>query len=296
MERDALVIEVGLNEAAMRAQVPHVAYTPAECARDANSCAEAGAAIVHWHARDEVTGAQRLGDTDLYAAALGGMHASGVLAYPTYPIDVDTVDGRLGHCFALHRDHGLEIMPLDLGSVSTVIWDQATASFPFPDIEPNVVTNPLAFTLGALERGSNLGMVTTFGVFDLGGTRTLALLIEAGLVREPVMVKFFLSGAWAVGPFPTEAALDFHLTQLPEGLDVEWLVVPYSLDDPVLVERLCRHAIDRGGGVRVGIGDNPVADPDATNAAWVERAVGWAGAAGRPVASADDVRTRLGIR
>jgi uncharacterized protein (DUF849 family) len=296
VERDALVIEVGLNEAAMREQVPHVAFTPAECASDANSCAGAGAALVHWHARDPVTGAQRLSDAHLYAEALDGMQESGVLAYPTYPIDVDTVDGRLGHCFALQRDHGLELMPLDLGSVSTVIWDAASASFPFPDIEPSVVTNPLAFTLGALERGREVGLVPTFGVFDLGGTRTLALLLEAGLVREPVLVKFFLSGSWAVGPFPSEAALDFHLTQLPEGLDVEWIVVPYSLDDPALVERLCRHAIERGGGVRVGIGDNPMADPGATNARWVERAVGWAADAGRPVASSDDVRARLGIR
>jgi uncharacterized protein (DUF849 family) len=296
MENDALVIEVGLNEAAMRAQAPQVAYAPAECACDAAACAEAGAAIVHWHARDPETGAQCLADTRLYAEALEGMRDSGILAYPTYPIDVDTVDGRLGHCFTLHRDHGLEVMPLDLGSVSTVIWDQASTSFPFPDIEPSVVTNPLAFTLGALERGRDLGLVPTFGVFDLGGTRTLALLLEAGLVREPVMVKFFLSGSWAVGPFPSEAALDFHLTQLPEELDVEWIAVPYSLDDPALIERLCRHAIERGGGVRVGIGDNPMADPDATNAAWVRRAVGWAEDAGRPVASADDVRARLGIR
>ncbi len=295
MLRDAVVIEVGLNEAAMRTQAPNVAYTPAECAADATSCAGAGAALVHWHARDPDTGAQRLDATDLYGEALDGMQPSGVLAYPTYPIDVDTVDGRLGHCFALHRDHGLEIMPLDLGSVSTVIWDEASASFPFPDIEPSVVTNPLAFTLGALERGRALGLVPTFGVFDLGGTRTLALLIEAGLVQPPVMVKFFLSGGWAVGPFPSEAALDFHLSQFPEGLDLEWIAVPYSLDDPAFIERLCRHAIERGGGVRVGIGDNPMADPDATNSQWVERAVGWAEDAGRPVASADDVRARLGI-
>ncbi len=291
-----MVIEVGLNEAAMRPQALHVAYSPAECAADAVACSAAGAALVHWHARDPQTGAQRLGDTTLYGEALDGMRSCGVLAYPTYPIDVDTVDGRLGHCFALHRDHGLELLPLDLGSVSTVIWDAASASFPFPDVEPGVVTNPLAFTLGALERAREVGLVPTFGVFDLGGTRTLALLLEAGVVREPVMVKLFLSGAWAVGPFPSEAALDFHLTQLPDGLDVEWIVVPYSLDDPALIERLCRHAIERGGGVRVGIGDNPAADPDATNARWVERAVAWADAAGRPVASAGDVRTRLGAR
>ncbi len=291
-----MVIEVGLNEGTMRAQSPHVAYSPAECARDASASASAGAAMVHWHARDSTTGAQRLGATELYAEALAGMRDSGVLAYPTYPIDVDTVDGRLGHCFALGRDHGLEIVPLDLGSVSVVIWDAATASFPFPDLEPGVVTNPLAFTLGALERSRELGLVPTFGVFDLGGTRTLALLAEAGLLREPVMVKFFLSGSWAVGPFPTEAALDFHLTQLPADLDVEWIAVPYSIADPALIERLGRHALERGGGIRVGIGDNPLADPAATNAVWVERAVGWAEAAGRPIASSDDVRRRLGIR
>jgi len=296
VDRDAVVIEVGLNEAAMRSQAPHVAYTPAECATDANACADAGAAIVHWHARDPETGEQRLGDTEQYGRAIAGMGTSGVLAYPTYPIDVDTVDGRLGHCFALHDEHGLDLLPLDLGSVTTVIWDRASASFPFPDIEPGVVTNPLAFTLGALERGRELGMVPTFGVFDLGGTRTLALLLEAGLVRPPVMLKLFLSGAWAVGPFPSEEALDFHLTQLREGLDVEWIAVPYSLDDPALIERLGRHAIERGGGIRVGIGDNPMAAPDATNAEWVARAVGWAEDAGRPVASADDVRARLGIR
>ena len=295
VERDAVVIEVGLNEAAMRSQARHVAYTPAECASDATACAEAGAALVHWHARDAATGEQRLGATALYAEALDAMRASGVLAYPTYPIDVDTVDGRLGHCFALQRDHGLEILPLDLGSVTTVIWDEASRSFPFPEIEPAAVTNPLSFTLGALERGRDLGMVTTFGVFDLGGTRTLALLLEAGIVRPPVMVKFFLSGAWAVGPFPSVEALDFHLTQLPDGLDMEWIVVPYSLDDPALIERLGRHAIERGGGVRVGIGDNPMAAPDATNAEWVRRAVGWAEDAGRSVATADDVRSRMGL-
>jgi 3-keto-5-aminohexanoate cleavage enzyme len=296
VEHDAAVIEVGLNEAAMRSQTRHVPYSPDECARDASACSDAGAAIVHWHARDPASGAQRLGDADLYGEALDGMHACGVLAYPTYPVDVDTVDGRLGHCFALQREHGLEIMPLDLGSVSTVIWDAASATFPFPDVEPSVVTNPLAFTLGALERGREVGLVPTFGVFDLGGTRTLALLLEAGLVHEPVMVKFFLSGSWAVGPFPTEAALDFHLSQLPASLDVEWIVVPYSLDDPALIERLCRHALERGGGVRVGIGDNPAADGDATNREWVDRAARWSDAAGRPVASADDVRMRLGIR
>jgi uncharacterized protein (DUF849 family) len=45
----------------------------------------------------------------------------------------------------------------------------------------------------------------------------------------------------------------------------------------------------------VGIGDSPSADPDATNADLVERVVGWANDAGRPVAEPAAVRARLGI-
>jgi len=98
-----------------------------------------------------------------------------------------------------------------------------------------------------------------------------------------------------VGPFPTEEALDFHLQQIPPDLDVEWVLVPYALDDPALVERLCRHALARGGGIRLGIGDDPEAFPESTNAALVERAARWVAEAGRPLASPADVRRRFGL-
>jgi 3-keto-5-aminohexanoate cleavage enzyme len=297
VEREAVVVEVGLNEATLRSQNPHVPYSPAECAADGRRGAEAGAAIVHWHARDPETGAQRLADATLYGDALVAMRPSGVLAYPSYPIDVEDIDARLGHCWALRQRHGLELAPVDVGSVSAVVWDEASHDFPFADALPagGVVANPLGFVLAALEQVDALEMVPTLGVFDVGGTRTVALLADAGRLRAPILLKIFLSGAFAVGPFPTEDALDFHLRQLPEGLDVEWLAVPYAVGDPAVVERLCRHALARGGGIRVGIGDNPAAYPDATNAALVEQAVRWAGESGRPVASPDDVRRRLGI-
>lgn len=295
MHRDAVIVEVGLNEAATRAQNPHVPISPDECAADAVRCADAGAAIVHWHARDPDTGEQRLADAELYGRALGPMRDAGLLAYPSYPIDVDSVDDRLGHCFALHERHGLELGPADLGSVSVVIWDEASRTFPLVGAGPGVVTNPLAFTLEALERYAALGMPPTLGVFDVGGTRTMVMLAQAGHLREPILLKIFLAGAWAVGPFPTEEALDFHLRQIPDDLDVEWLVVPYALADAALVERLWRHALARGGGIRVGVGDNPSADPTASNAMLVERAVACAADAGRPIASTDDVRDRFGI-
>ena len=153
----------------------------------------------------------------------------------------------------------------------------------------------MPFTLDALARIDELGMVASIGAFDVGATRTAVLLAEAGVLRQPVFLKIFLSGAWAVGPFPTEDAIDFHLAQLPPDLDVEWVVVPYTIGDPALVERLCRHALARGGGVRVGVGDNPAAHPGATNAALVEQAVEWARRRGRSVAPARAVRARFGL-
>jgi uncharacterized protein (DUF849 family) len=89
--------------------------------------------------------------------------------------------------------------------------------------------------------------------------------------------------------------MDLHVAQLPPDLDVEWVVVPYASSDAGMVEQLARAALDRGGHVRVGIGDSPSADPDATNADLVERVVGWAKDAGRPVAEPKAVRARLGI-
>ena len=47
-----LIIEVRMNETARKQANPNVPYTPDEIVADALACAEAGAAIVHFHGRD----------------------------------------------------------------------------------------------------------------------------------------------------------------------------------------------------------------------------------------------------
>ena len=297
MRGDAAIIEVGLNEAAMRATNANVAYSPTECAADALRCVDAGAAVVHWHAREPETGRPRFGDAEAYAEALDVMHAgSDVLAYPTYPVDVP-VEQRLDHVWELGRDHGLELAPIDIGSVTNVLWDDTSRDFVGVEMLGNaaVVDNPLWFTLDGLVRAEALGMTPSLGAFDVGFTRTMVLLTESGRLRPPVFLKIFLSGRWAVGPFPSEAALDLHLAQIPDDLDVEWVAVPYALEDAATVERLCRAALERGGGIRVGIGDNPSAFGELANAALVERATSWCAESGRAVATPAEVRARVGI-
>ncbi len=299
MPADKVIIEVGLNEGAGRGVNPHVPITPEECADDALRCLDAGASLVHWHARDPTTGEQRLGDADLYAEALVPMQAAGLVGYPSYPVDPGVATGhRLDHVWELRARGLLEVAPIDLGSVTTVPWSRALNDFVGLEslrTQSGVVDNPLTFVLDAVERAKGLGLPVTFGAFDIGSSRILRMLAESHRVVGPVLLKVFLSEGWAVGPVPSEAALDLHLAQLPAGLDVEWMVVPYSHTDPAAIEGLCRAALGRGGHVRVGIGDSPIANPAATNADLVDRVVGWSLDAGRPVATTGDVRARLGL-
>jgi 3-keto-5-aminohexanoate cleavage enzyme len=298
MDHDAVIIEVALNEAAGRAPNPHVPYGPKECADDALRCHNAGAAVVHWHARDPQTGEQRLGDAALYGQTLDRIASSGILGYPSYPIDAAiSHDGRLAHVWELRNRHALELAPVDIGSASIVVWDERGRNFLGVDAlrTLGVIDNPLPFVLDALACAAELEMVPTLGAFDVGHTRTMAMLAESGQVAAPVLHKIFLSGALALGPVPTEDAIDWHLAQIPDEVDVEWIVVPYAINDAALIERLARHALARGGGIRIGVGDSPAAEPAATNAMLVERAVSWARDAGRPVASSDDVRRRVGL-
>jgi uncharacterized protein (DUF849 family) len=117
-------------------------------------------------------------------------------------------------------------------------------------------------------------------------------LAQTGVLEPPLLLKIYLSDAWLVGPAPSEAALDLHLAQIPPDLDVDWLVVPFQLDSRLGFEKLCRHALERGGGLRVGIGDNPALFPELGNAQLVEMVQPWLEASGRRVATGDELRRR----
>ncbi len=76
MEHDAVIIEVGLNEAAMRSQNPHVPYCPTRPASAPTTRGVAvrpGPSVIDWHARDPITGAQRVADARLYGEGLEHM-------------------------------------------------------------------------------------------------------------------------------------------------------------------------------------------------------------------------------
>ncbi|MBY0400595.1 3-keto-5-aminohexanoate cleavage protein, partial [Myxococcota bacterium] len=78
-----LIVEARLNEYTPRQPNPNVPFSPAEIARDAAACRAAGAAIVHYHARDPQTGAPSA-EVALYAETARRIRAAcDALVMPT---------------------------------------------------------------------------------------------------------------------------------------------------------------------------------------------------------------------
>ncbi len=302
-----VVIEVGLNEATTRDENPWVPISPQEIAADAVRCAEAGASIVHFHARDPETGAQRLDDTDLYRAAVKAVRAAGcdVLLYPSYPPFLsgrgDPLTERFGHVLALADDPDLamRIAPLDMGSLNFVFTEQgnlspADAALP---LEWSVYQNPFPLLQRMAEQCDARELLVTLAIFEPGHLRATLALHESGRLRHP-MLKFLFNGRWLHGPLPDAMGLDVYLRMLDAlcgDREIPWMCAPSGIDSPEPVEALLRAALERGGHVRVGVGDNPIAARGRPNRELVAEVVSLAAEYGRAPAQPADVLRLCGL-
>lgn len=126
-----LIIEVRINEYAMRDENPHVPWTPEEIGREARAIQDAGAAVVHFHAR-ATDGSPAHGLED-YAAPIRAIRAnSDLMINPT--LGQITKGGkleRISHIEAFAHDPILkpEIVGLDPGSTNIDIFDQRQRRF-----------------------------------------------------------------------------------------------------------------------------------------------------------------------
>ncbi len=303
-----VIVEVGLNEATTREENPNVPITPEEIADDILACAEAGAAIIHFHARNPETGDQRTCDAALYREAMRRVREAGcdVLMYPTYaPFlsgQMDPVQERFGHVLSLADDPeiGLRIGPLDMGSLNLVMaarGDLLPGADSMP-LEFSVYENPVPLLRRMLEEYDARGLISMLAVFEPGHLRLTMILLAAGL-GDNASLKFFLSDRWVHGPLPGPDGLDDYLRMLDRlrgDRQIEWVCAPSGIESQEAVEKLLRHALQRDGHVRVGVGDCPIAANGRTNSQLVAEVVAMARAEGREPASAEDALRQLTAR
>ena len=127
-----MMIEAAINELASKKYNPNVPYGPEEVAEDALACIEAGATIVHFHARDADTGAQLWTDATVYSEAMAMIRRDrpDALLYPSYP-GARPKEQRFAHIAALANDPAakLDLATFDVGATNNSGVDPDTGAF-----------------------------------------------------------------------------------------------------------------------------------------------------------------------
>lgn len=253
---------------------PLLPVTPEEIAADALACAEAGAAVVHLHVRDE-TGLP-VHRRDLYERAIApireGAPELAICVTTSSRVDPDPASRTIG--LELDDDLRPEMASLTLGS------------FNFPN---TVSVNPPVTIVRLLERMGELGVRPEFEVFEPGMVNTLHVLAERGLVPDPPVVNVLL------GSLGSSPAFVGDLARIVERLppEAEWAAAGIG----VFQRPMTIAAAVMDGNVRTGLEDNPRGAGDGRwgNADAVALAAEAAKLAGRPVASPAEARRRFGL-
>jgi uncharacterized protein (DUF849 family) len=289
---DKLIIEVRVNEYAMRDGNPNVPWTAEEIARDAGEIREAGASILHFHAR-QPDGSPAHG-YDAYAETIRGIRqASDLLVHPTLgQITVQGAEARVAHILRLVQDPALrpELASMDIGSTNIDVYDPVAKRFVTTNKSYVNTTETLIFFAKTFRAA---GIRPALACWTIPFLRYAEAFLDMGLLEEPAYLLLVHTDRSILGGHPpTPAGLRAFLDFLPRNKRVHWTVNA----KPGNLFPLAAQAIRQGGHVAIGIGDNPYGELGAPrNAELVRRVVELAKACGREIATPDEARAMLGI-
>lgn len=288
-----LIIEVRVNEYAMREGNPHVPWTAEELGRDAAAIREAGAAVVHFHARED-DGAPDHRPAAYVAAARAIRNASDLIMSPTLgQINVGGQIERIQHIIemAKHPDIKPELAAIDTGSANIDRFDIATGKFLTTE---KIYQNSHETLILFAKEFRALGVRPVISAWNGPFLRSAGALMQMGLIAEPAYALLVHCEGGLLGGHPaTSAGLAAFRSHLPDDRRIEWTVCcKHGNLFPVAMQ-----AIAEGGHVSIGIGDYEYPELDMpTNAGLVAEIVRMAKLIGREVATPDEARAMLGLQ
>lgn len=268
---DKLIITIApTGNVPTREMTPYVPLTPGEIAGDIIECCSAGAAVAHIHARG--TDQKPTHSAGVFREILELLDASGCPV-----IRQLSTGGRHGRTLE-ERAENLRLGP-EMASL-------CTGSTNFPNMA--YVNSPdMVESLAGIMK--ELDIKPEIEVFDTAMINNALVMVQKGLVKEPLQFNFVLGIRGALPATPK------NLLHLVESIPVgsTWTV---SVIGPRHVP-LSAIALAMGGHVRVGIEDNIYYSrgAPATNAQLVERIVRIAREVGREPASPAEARSLLGL-
>jgi uncharacterized protein (DUF849 family) len=265
---------------------PYLPVTPREIADAAVGAAEAGAAIVHLHARDPIDGSPTQNPKYFREFAPDIKRRSNVvLNFTTGGAATMTIEERLQPALQLKP----EVASLNMGSMNFGLFpmlktsDDRIFKNTFKDIE-------YILTSCAANR-------TRFEIecYDIGHLYTAKHFLDRGVVKPPLFIQSVFGILGGIGAHPEDVV---HMKRTADRLfgdQYRWSVLGAGRNQLVVAAQ----AAAMGGNVRVGLEDSLWLGPGTlaeSNAAQVRSARQIIEGLGLEVATPDDAREILGLK
>jgi 3-keto-5-aminohexanoate cleavage enzyme len=283
MKEKKLILSAALTGAATnRSHCPHIPYTPLELAEEAKRAVDAGASIVHIHAREdngmpswrtevfeEISKEVRLRCPDV------------IINYSTGAIGLSPAD-RIKHLPVTKPD----MAAFNMGSMNYAIFSKKAKQF----FWNGVFENSFDTMIEVVKCMNENGITPEMECFDTGHIRNAEPLREMGLLPDNACYSLVMG---VLGGIPaTPENLMHQIKQVPEG--AFWQVIAISRKQ----WQMAAIAASMGGNFRVGLEDNfylPNGEMAKSNGECVEWGVKLARMMGREVASIAETREMLNI-
>ncbi len=242
---------------------PHLPVTPDQIAAEAIAAVEAGAAIVHLHARDPDTG-RPTQDPDLFQRFLPRIKQAtkAVVNITTGGSAAMTVEDRLRPAAQFQP----EVASLNIGSMNFGLFPMLNRFSEFQhDWERTYLENSRDLVFKntfkdiehILKTCSGNGTRFEFECYDISHLYTLAHFLDRKLVTPPLFVQSVFGILGGIGPHPEDV---MHMKRTADRLfgdQYVWSVLGAGRNQmPIATQSLAL-----GGNVRVGLEDNLWAGP-----------------------------------
>jgi len=263
-----------------REMTPHVPTTAEEITEETFRCWEAGASIVHLHAKEPGTGKPAPDPNPLlrrYVEMIRGR--CDIITNVTTGGGRRATDEALDKMIEERCALGQEMMSMNMGTVNH--WTP-----PYRGVFMNDVPRIKRWAGYMMDQG----IKPELEVYDTGMINTAKMLAEEGVFETPVHIQFVMIGR--TGFSATPRMLQYCVDELPPGWT--WSVCALGRNElPIGAV-----AMTMGGHVRVGMEDNIFLSRGVlleSNALLVERVKTIAEALNIEVAKPDEARKMLGI-
>ncbi|MFL5349944.1 MAG: 3-keto-5-aminohexanoate cleavage protein [Hyalangium sp.] len=289
--KDKVIVTCALTGVlAKREQCPYLPYTPVEIAEEAKRVYDAGAAVVHIHAREPDSGEQTW-RTEIYRQIREEIRKRCpiIINFSTggFNMGVEAEGDKRGR-LAYVSETRPEMAALNMGSMNYAKYSEKRKGFVFDFVFPN----PFSDILMAAEAMRAGGVKPELECFDLGHIHNAQPLLAMGALKGPLQYSFILGVLGGVAPTAENLA---HMARQVGPQDT-WEIIGISKVQWPLVMA----ALVLGGNIRVGLEDNFYLDTAGTqmakgNAPLVEKAVRLARDVGREPMTPDEARAALSL-